>query len=187
MVSSLCSNVGVAVAVGIAVAVAVGSGVGVDADVTVGVNVKVGAEVVSVGMGVRVLVGVDVIVGVAVSVGVSVVADAVDCAIEASIGLAVLAAVGIGGRSDATTGSGVRVAVTDGVALGKICAARSDDSSTCTGVGAGVLIPCCSGNIILLNTSFLADSATTDPIITPTSTTNAAIRQGRWRRRTARQ
>ena len=131
--------------------------------------------------------GVDVIVGVAVNVGMLVVVDTGVCAVEVSAGLTVLVAVGSGDTSGAATGSGVRVAVAERVALGNAIATRSADSTTCTGVGAGVILSCCTAIIILVNTSGRADSSTAAPMITPTSTINAPIRQGRWRRRTARQ
>jgi len=193
IVSSLSSAVGVAVAVSIAVAVTVGSGVSVDIGVTVGVtvgmgvNVEVGTGIAIVGMGVRVLVSVDVVVGVAVGVGMSIVADTGDCAVGVSVGLAVLVAVGAGGTTGAATDSDIRVAVTNGSTLGVIVTTRSARASTFTGVGAGVIIPCCRGSMNLVNTSFLADSTAAAATIAPTSTANAPIRQGRWRRRTARQ
>ena len=132
-------------------------------------------------------VGVDVVAGVAVGVGMSVVADTGVCAVGVSVGLSVLLAVGTGGASRAATSSGVRIAVADSLTLGVIATTRSVGSSTSIGVGAGVIIPCCSVNIILVCTSFLTDSTAAVPIITATSRTNAPIRQGRWRRRTARQ
>ena len=131
--------------------------------------------------------GVNVIVGVAVSVGMSVAADTGVCAVEVSAGLAVSVAIGVGDTSDSVPTSGVQVAVADGVALGNAIATRSAGSSTCAGVGAGVIISCCTAIEILGNTSYMADSTINAPMITPTSATNAAIRQGRWRRRTARQ
>ena len=162
-------------------------GVTIGVTVAVGVNVKVGATIVIVGVGVRVLVGADVVVGVWVGVDVLVVADTVDCTVGVSVGLTSPIAIGVGDTAGANKGSGVWVAVTDGVALGNVNVLRSAGSSTCTGVGGGALILCDGGDINPVNTSFLADIITAATTITPTSTTNAPIRQGRWRRRTARQ